>query len=446
MINKGDLSMTVMNGFDAHITDILKNNKGTALQYLLFDSSGEDHAYGNISLSDNERYDRDTVYGIASMTKSFVALSVMMLRKRGLLDTEDPVKEYIPEFTGKNMERPLLIRHLLTHTGGFYPLKRILLGEVAKKLDIQDSLESGLEYDPVIADTGTRMVAERLDEEKYHIALPGQKMSYCNDGYALLSEIVKRVSKKPSFASFIEDEIFMPLHMERSNLGFLRNSLDDNAALLRTYENGVLTEDRDYIRDAFVLSGTGGIKSTVNDLKKYVLMYLHRGSELGLEGSLIDEMLIPRVLTSPGTQYCYGLEHYTVGDHEIYTHSGSLPGVSSAISFSYDQGTGLIMLSNTMGIPVSALSRELMTKLSEETELPYDARFTGTYESGEDDDVEILVDDGPVLKKGNDIKKMRPSGKLSLRSTDDSILLRFLENDQGSIYAVRYGSRIFRKA
>ena len=75
MINKGDLSMTVMNGFDAHITDILKNNKGTALQYLLFDSSGEDLAYGNISLSDKERYDRDTVYGIASVTKSFVALS-----------------------------------------------------------------------------------------------------------------------------------------------------------------------------------------------------------------------------------------------------------------------------------------------------------------------------------------------------------------------------------
>ena len=445
MINKGDLSMTVMNGFDAHITDILKNNKGTALQYLLFDSSGEDLAYGNISLSDKERYDRNTVYGIASVTKSFVALSVMMLRKRGLLDTEDPVKEYIPEFTGKNMERPLLIRHLLTHTGGFYPLKRILLGDVAKKLDIQDSLESGLEYDPVIADTGTRMVAERLDEERYHIALPGQKMSYCNDGYALLSEIVKRVSGKPSFASFIEDEIFIPLHMERSNLGFLRNTMESNAALLRSIEGGVLTEDRDYIRDAFVLSGTGGIKSTINDLKKYVLMYLHRGSELGLEGSLIDEMMIPRAITSPGTQYCYGLEHYTAGDHEIYTHSGSLPGVSSAISFSYDQGTGLIMLSNTMGIPVSALSRELITELSRETDFPYDARFTGTYESGEDDDLEILAGDGTVLKKGNDMIKMRPSGKLSLRSHDDSLLLRFLENDQGSIYAVRYGSRIFRK-
>lgn len=257
MINKGDLSMTVMNGFDAHVTDILKNNKGTALQYLLFDSSGEDLAYGNISLSDKERYDRDTVYGIASVTKSFVAISVMMLRKRGLLDTVDPVKEYIPEFTGKNMERPLLIRHLLTHTGGFYPLKRILLGDVAKKLDIQDSMEKGLEYDPVIADTGTRMVAERLDDEKGHIALPGQQMSYCNDGYALLSEIVKRVSEKPSFASFIEDEIFIPLHMERSNLGFLRNTMESNAALLRSIEGGVLTEDRDYIRDAFVLSGTG---------------------------------------------------------------------------------------------------------------------------------------------------------------------------------------------
>lgn len=437
--------MVCLKGFEENIHKALRENGGTALQYLLFDSEGNDVSYGNISLKKDEIYDRDTIYGVASVTKSFVALSVLMLENRGLIDTKDPVSTYIPEFTGKNMGKPLLIRHLLTHTGGFWPLKRILLGDVAKELGIEDSLENGLEHDPVIAETGTRMVAERLDDEADHIALPGQKMSYCNDGYALLSEIVKRVSHKPSFASYIEDEVFTPLMMKRSNLGFLRNSLDSNAALLRSIEDGVLTEDRDYIRDAFVLSGTGGIKSTINDLKNYVLMYLHKGKELGLGRDVIDEMLIPRVLTSPGTQYCYGLEHYTAGDHEIYTHSGSLPGVSSAISFSYNQGTGLIMLSNTMGIPVSALSRELMTKLSEEKEFPYDPRFTGTYESGEDDDVEILVDDGPVLKKGNDMIKMRPSGKLSLRSTDDSILLRFLENDQGSIYALRYGSRIFRK-
>ncbi|MBR3563426.1 MAG: beta-lactamase family protein [Clostridia bacterium] len=437
--------MVCLKGYEENIHKTLRENGGTALQYLLFDSEGNDVSYGNISLKEDEVYDRDTIYGVASVTKSFVALSVLMLENRGLIDTEDPVSTYIPEFTGKNMGKPLLIRHLLTHTGGFWPLKRILLGDVAKELGIEDSLENGLEHDPVIAESGTRVVAERLDDEADHIALPGQQMSYCNDGYALLSEIVKRVSHKPSFASYIEDEVFTPLGMERSNLGFLRNSLDSNAALLRSIEDGVLTEDRDYIRDAFVLSGTGGIKSTINDLKNYVLMYLHKGKELGLGRDVIDEMLLPRVLTSPGTQYCYGLEHYTSEDHEIYTHSGSLPGVSSCISFSYDQGMGLIMLCNTMGVPVSALSKEFMTKLSGELEFSYDDRFTGIYGSGEDDDLEVLFNEEPFMRKGNDIKKMRPSGRLSLRSHDGSVLLKFLEDCSGRVYAVRCGSRIFRK-
>ena len=437
--------MVCLKGFGEKIRSTLSEYGGTALQYLLFDSKGNDAAYGNVSLNDNERYDKDTIYGVASVTKSFVALSVMMLREKGLLDTEDLVSKYIPEFTGKNMGKPLLIRHLLTHTGGFYPLKRILLGDVSKELGIEDSIENGLEHDPVIAETGTRMVAERLDDETDHIGLPGQFMSYCNDGYALLSETVKRVSDKPSFASFIEDEVFAPLYMERSNLGFLRNTLDKNAALLRSVEDGVLTEDRDYIRDAFVLSGTGGIKSTINDLKKYVLMYLHKGKELGLNSSVINEMLLPRVLSAPDTRYCYGLEHYTSADHEIYTHSGSLPGVSSCISFSYDSGLGLVMLCNTMGIPVAALSREIMTDLSRENTYEYDRRFEGTYIPGEDDDIEICCNDGPVMKKGKDIKKLRPTGICTMRSQDDSMLLRFLEDDENMIYAVRSGSRIYRK-
>ena len=65
--------------------------------------------------------------------------------------------------------------------------------------------------------------------------------------------------------------------MERSNISFLRNSLDENAATLYTLEDGTWRADHDYENDAFVLHGGGALKSTLGDMLKYVSMYLNEG-------------------------------------------------------------------------------------------------------------------------------------------------------------------------
>lgn len=71
----------------------------------------------------------------------------------------------------------------------------------------------------------------------------GQRMSYCNDGFGLLSDIVRRHSGYGSFSAYLKERIFKPLGMERSNISFLRNSLDENAATLYTLEDGTWRAD-----------------------------------------------------------------------------------------------------------------------------------------------------------------------------------------------------------
>ena len=113
----------------------------------IVDSKGNTQYQQFFGLRDQElnlAMDEDTIFGLASVTKSFVALSILQLAERGVLDLDDPVSKYIPEFTNKN-QKTVRIRHFLSHTGGFYPVHRTTVYEIAKKLGISRSYISRIE-------------------------------------------------------------------------------------------------------------------------------------------------------------------------------------------------------------------------------------------------------------------------------------------------------------
>lgn len=174
------------------------------------------------------------------------------------------------------------------------------------------------------------------------IGRPGEYMSYCNDGYGLLSEIVRRVGGEASFADYVKKNILDPLEMERSGCDYLRPRLDENSAVLYKKENGVMTGCKDYYDNAFVLGGAGSMKSTISDMKKILYMYLNHGKTpdggriLSMEG--IRSMCRPRMEYRPESWYCYGLATKKIDDVTVVEHGGSLTGVSSNMSWSYDAG------------------------------------------------------------------------------------------------------------
>ncbi|MBR3295983.1 MAG: serine hydrolase [Clostridia bacterium] len=407
------------------------------------------------------RPDRDTIFGLASVTKSFTALSVMKLQEEGKLSVDDEISSYVPCFRDPSGMPPVRIRHFLSHTGGFFPKSRILTENVAESLGIKDSLEHELIYDKALLDEGLRLVATRLSEDHSRLEAPGKLFSYCNDGFGILSEIVRMASGYDSFAGYVEKEILEPLGMKRSTMSFIRPALDSNAAVLYTEENGTLTCDRNYLNDAFVLNGGGAMKSTISDLTEYLLMYLNSGvSGKGIRiagKSSIDEMMVPRIYVSPGVSYCYGLEESTYGDVRYIEHGGSLPGVSSVIAFSPEREIGITVLSNTMGVPVSAVARKLFSVLSgiDTDSKGYEKssysdyilkNSEGIYHSDEGDTVEVKRDGDLLLifrnGKQQDHMSISPvSGIIEGRYTDT--FFEFITDDRRGIYALRFGSRIF---
>ena len=356
--------------FEELVSRIQERSNAVGIAVAIVDRNGKTQYEKFFGYRDQEKklpIDEDTIFGLASVTKSFVALSIMQLVEAGKVNLDDPVSKYIPEFTNRN-QKTVKVWHFLCHTAGFYPMHRTIINEIAQKAGLDENETGDFAFCEKIALEGTKAVAELLDAQTKEngglIGDPGNYMSYCNDGFGLLSEIVRRVGGENSFAEYVKKHILEPLHMERSSGEYVRPAADANAAVLYKMQKGVMTSGRDYHDNAFSLGGAGSLKSTLADMKKYICMYLNYGK--GIDGTRIlsqegvRTMCRPRIDYRPDSHYCFGLAQKKMDDLTVMEHGGSLPGVSSNLSWSYDAGVGVMVLCNTSGVPVSTIADAAM--------------------------------------------------------------------------------------
>ena len=450
------------------IARVMKDGQARGIAVGIVNAAGEiqyENYFGYRDAENRLPITRDTIFGMASVTKSFTALSIMQMQQDGLLKVDDPVSRYIPEFTNKNQSEPVKLWHLMCHSGGYFPLPRIVVDKTAQEMGIEDSLDAELIYREDFAEEGIRRVAGRLDAQTRFTGRPGQRMSYCNDGFGLLSDIVRRHSGYGSFAEYLDKKILKPIGMDRSNISFIRNSQDENAAILYSLENGTWRADRDYQNDAFVLHGGGGMKSTLGDMLKYAVMYLNEGvagnGNRIVERYAVQEMEKPRQFMKPGIYYGYGLETKQVGDRAVYEHGGSLPGVSSNFSFCPQEEVGIVVLCNTMDVSVAAIADAALNaycglEVEEERQIHAERSWSaeeleelaGSYVSGEGDAFTLTVENGTLSMKVNGnptaLQAVYPWQGM-VRKTYSDIYLTAIRDEEGHVFAARYGSRIFPK-
>ncbi len=179
----------------------------------------------------------DTKFPIASLTKSFTAISILQLEEQGLLSISDPVATYLPDFP---KGEKITIHHLLSHTSGI-PEYFIIDGLDKTKVYTLDDL------------INLTMNEELLFE-------PGEKFAYSNSGYALLGKIIELVSGQ-SYNDYIQTNIFNRVGMDNS---YLVQQEGSDVAVGYTFEGGS--------PEAFDLTITlaaGNIISTTQDLYRY---------------------------------------------------------------------------------------------------------------------------------------------------------------------------------
>ncbi|MFS0690062.1 serine hydrolase domain-containing protein [Sporosarcina sp. 179-K 8C2 HS] len=410
----------------------------------------------------------DTVFGIASMTKSFTCAGIMKLQEAGKLSVHDNIVDYLPELnkSGGQVER-ITIHHLMTHTAGYPPLATHVYAR-----------KNSIEQDPSAKDYGLdllnnpgphietydEMLAFMANEDFEWLGEPGQFYSYSNDSYGLLGVIISRVSGQP-YEQFIEENILKPAGMKNSFFDMrLLNEKEDVTTLYMKAKDGSHVYEAPLWWDAPSMRSVGYLKSTANDILRYLEMYWNEGVVGGtriLSKESIEQMIHPHVEYEPGRCYGYGLR--IVPDYfgsTLISHGGGLKGVSSYMCAIVEKKKAGVILTNVSDVPAGDLlmnamnvteGRELDASYSTYEVQEIDAeelqKFVGSFISSEGMNVQVALNEGKLTIESNEAcRTLKCIGKNFFIDEDEKEgILQFLENSCGEIERIVYGGRHIMK-
>lgn len=213
-----------------------------------------ERGYGLRDLRAKVPIDSRTNFRLASCSKQFTAMAVMLLVHDGKLRYDESLTDIFPEFPGYG--RPITVRHLLNHTSGLPDYEDLM--EAAEKA-------SGPRWSPEkqIHDAEVLRLLEKAQRGKFP---PGTKWEYSNSGYVLLGLIVAKRSGTP-FRRFLHERIFAPLEMNHTLVFEGGTNEITNRAYGHSKRNGGLVETDQSSTSA--TQGDGGIYSNIEDLSKW---------------------------------------------------------------------------------------------------------------------------------------------------------------------------------
>lgn len=242
-LNSAVSAQTMASHFDEYMDRTVKLGRFNG--YVLVARDGQtvfSKGYGMANFEEDIPNTPQTKFRLASITKSFTAMAVMMLQERGKLSLQDSICKYLSDCP--EAWKPVTVRHLLNHTSG--------IPDYTSAPDFMRTISSRLTNDELLA----RFKNSPLQ------SVPGENFAYSNSNYILLGLIVEKVSGQ-SYADFVQENIFAPLKMKNSGY-------DDNNTLLKHRALGYLKQP-DRIVNARYMDMTnayaaGGLYSTAEDL------------------------------------------------------------------------------------------------------------------------------------------------------------------------------------
>jgi len=290
--------------------------------------------YGLADLGKRIPVDESTNFRLASLTKQFTAMTIMMLKEQGLLCYDDPLTKYFPDFP--EIGKSITIRHLLGHTSGIISYEDILPEDLTVPLKDQD-------------------VLELVKTQHGAYFTPGTQFKYSNTGYAFLALIVEKVSGK-HFAAFLKEKIFEPLGMN-DTVAYEKgvSTVSRRAYGYKETENGFAFADQSLTSSVL---GDGGIYSSVMDYFKWdQALY----TEKLVRRQTLQEAFSPALLPD-GTSTHYGFGWYIreKNGERILLHNGGTCGFSNAVRRVPGKNLTVIVLANRHHGNVAADANQLI--------------------------------------------------------------------------------------
>ena len=302
--------------------------------------------FGYADIDKNIKTDTNTIYRIASISKSITASAIMKLYEEGKFKLDDDINDYLNGFEVRNPNFPdekITFRMLLTHTSS------IIDGDTYSTIyDIQD-----------------------FGDYK-----PGDKFEYSNYGYNLLATLIEQISNQ-DFEDFVQENIFKPLNMKASFNPNKFEDVDNIAVLYGIDEDGNYYErlnDKKRIEDnivisstvrdkdgkiplgnAFKYSPTGGLRTSPNELAKFMIMLSNKGLYNGTRVLKKDTVELMEQIhwygdALNGLYKCKGLGLHITDDliegSRLIGHTGEAYGLLSNMFYDENRKFGYIMMLN----------------------------------------------------------------------------------------------------
>lgn len=318
--------------------------------------------FGYADIEGDVPADTDTLFRIASMTKSVTAVAIFQLRDAGLLQLDDPVAMYLPEL-GKlqypTLDAPAItIRHLLTHTGGLpednpWGDRQLAISDD----ELLQLLSNGLSFSTV----------------------PGTRYEYSNLGYAMLGLVIQQVSGM-DFGSYTQEKILQPLGMTATTWEYADA---DDARLAKGYEVTAAGPVSVPLAHHGAFAPMAGLITSIEDFARFAAFHLSAwppGDEPEspvLRRSSIREMHDPvsynRFFSTGDCPfflfYAYGLNRVQQCDVSFLSHNGGLPGFGGSWLFVPESKLAVISFSNLTYGATFGINRAVMSTILEQSEL-----------------------------------------------------------------------------
>lgn len=280
------------------------NQPGTALVVELNGKPIYQKGYGLANIKTKTPITPETNFRMASVSKQFTAMGILLLEKDRKLSLDDPLIKFFPEFTG-NVARKVQIRNLLTHSSGI--------------LDYESVMNPNQREQLLDADVLTLL----KDRDSLYFE-PGSKFQYSNSGYCLLALLIERTSGQ-SFASFIRQRIFLPLRMTQSVVYEAGKPVPNRAMGYAKNKAGTFVFSDQSVTSA--TKGDGGVYTSLTDYQKWSHA-LQAGTLLDLKTVLTRT--VQSINATSGSSYGAGW-FFRQPANPVLFHSGSTCGFNNYV-------------------------------------------------------------------------------------------------------------------
>lgn len=314
--------------FEEKIATVLKEHgvPGAAIAVVKKDSMLWNGYFGKANLVKDEPVTKNTLFGLGSISKTFLALGVMLAQENHQLNINTPLKQIIPTFLFTNeyeSSNPLKLINLLEHTSGFDEVH----------FDIFAKANSQTSFDEVIKKSQSALTVRWR---------PGEYYSYNTLNYIVVADVLEKIANVP-FEKFMQNRIFGPLEMDRATY-----FPADKPNMATGYSDSNVEPFPNIPQWP-----AGSLSTTLEEMERFTQLFLNNGrfqNSQVVRASSIASMENPEssLLARQGVSFSYGkgLMQEFVGQHIFYGHNGSYGGFLSEFGYSREVGVGYVILIN----------------------------------------------------------------------------------------------------